>query len=155
MIVGGEGGDLLLLGRALQFRLSQCTTTALNGAKRACNGLGHVSLDRQQILERSVVAVTPDVSPGRGVDQLGSDTRALGRGLQAAFKHVADAKVAPDLADIDRLVLVGRGRVAGDDEEVSKAGQIGDDVLRDPARKALFSWVAAEIFSKGRTAIEG
>jgi hypothetical protein len=61
----------------------------------------------------------------------------LGRRLQAAFEHVADTEVAPDPPDVHRLVRVDGGRVAGDDEEIAKLRQVGDDVFGDAGGKAL------------------
>src|SRR3712207_6867162 len=39
------------------------------------------------------------------------------RRLDAALEHVPDAELPPDLAHVDRLALVDRGRVAGRSEE--------------------------------------
>jgi hypothetical protein len=46
---------------------------------------------------------------------------------------------------VDGTVLVGEGRIAGDDEQGRIARQGGDYVLGDPVREELLLWVAAHI----------
>jgi hypothetical protein len=49
-------------------------------------------------------------------DQLRSDADAVAGFAQAAFEHIADAELTPDLLHINRAALVSEGGVARDHE---------------------------------------
>src|SRR5262245_66558114 len=63
------------------------------------------------------VALRPDLAPGRSICELNADAEAgrqlCGRCLPRRIAH----KFAPDLLHIYRFPLVGKCRVAGNDEE--------------------------------------
>ena len=86
--------------------------------------------------------------PGARIDQLARYANPAAGFSHASFEHVPHAELAADLADIDGLALVGKRRVAGDDEELADPGQSRDDVLRD---------AVGEIFllDIGRHVVEG
>ena len=65
--------------------------------------------------------------------------------LDAALQHIADVQLAADLLHIERLALVGEGRVAGDDEGAANARQIGRQALRDPVDEMLLLRSAADV----------
>ncbi|MCY1416141.1 hypothetical protein D9M71_316420 [compost metagenome] len=79
------------------------------------------------------------------VDQLSVDAHAPRGASGAPFKQVAHAKVLCDPAHIHRLALVGKGRVACDDEQAGDPGQVGDQVLGQPVREGLLLGIAADI----------
>src|SRR5215831_16609287 len=85
------------------------------------------------------------MSVGPGVDQLRRDAHAAGGSTHRAFEHVADAELAPDLLHIDRLALVRKGRIAGDDEEPTDAGERGDDLLDHTVCEIFLLGVTAHI----------
>ena len=58
----------------------------------------------------------------RRVDQLRGDPQATAGLAHRAFEDIAHAELAADLFHIDHLALVGKTRIAGDDEEPSDAG---------------------------------
>ena len=60
-----------------------------------------------------------DARPVVGIDQLAGDANFFRRLAHAPFKHVAHAKLAPDLLDIDGMPFEGEARIAGDDEQRS------------------------------------
>ena len=90
----------------------------MDGRQRTGDLTGGLILHREQVIERAIIAVRPDVIAGRGIDQLGGDADLAAVDLQAAFEDVLDAEVARDLTDIDRLALVDLGRIAGDHEQL-------------------------------------
>ena len=71
-------------------------------------------------------------------------TRPAAR-LCAALQQVAHAKLLGDLAHVHRLALVGKGRVAGDDEQAGVPGQVGDQVFGQPVREGFLLGIVAEI----------
>src|SRR4029077_6836288 len=54
------------------------------------------------------------------VDELAGNADAVARLAHTTFQHVAHAEVATDLLHIDRLALVGEGRVACDYMQLSR-----------------------------------
>ena len=61
---------------------------------------GHLVLQVEDVLERAVETVRPQMRPRLGVDQLAGDPH-LGAGLaHGAFQHVADPELAPDLLHV-------------------------------------------------------
>src|SRR5437660_6632504 len=70
---------------------------------------------------------------------------AMARFAHAAFKHVTRAEILADLLDVDRLTLVGEGRVARDNREGAPAGEQRDDVLGDAVSEKFLLGVIAKI----------
>ena len=125
--------------RSLDFRR--------HNSRRDCAGnlICHFVLDGENVFERAVITIGPDVMPVGGVDQLRVDADPVPGFPHAAFKHVTDTKLAPHLPNVDRLALVGEGRIARDDEQPSQSGQRCDDILGDAIRKILLFGIAAHV----------
>ena len=85
---------------------------------------------------------------GGGLDQLGGDPDPLRLGLQAALEHVAHAELAADLAHVDALALERLDGVAGDDQELAGAGELGDEVLGEGVGEPLLPLLAAEVVER-------
>ena len=77
----------------------------------------YLVLQLEDVVEHTVKAVGPDMRAGRCIDQLPGDAHAVARLAQAAFEHIADTEVMPDLLHIDGATLVGEAGIAGDDEQ--------------------------------------
>src|SRR5262249_17979313 len=107
------------------------------GLDRADYTQGDLVLQRKDIIERAVVAFGPDVPAALGLDQLAGDAHPTCRPAHAAFEHVAHAELAPDLADVGGFPLVGKARIARDDEQPLDARQAGDDVLDHTVDKII------------------
>src|SRR5207247_1103769 len=86
-------------------------------------------LDSEDVVERSVVTVRPDVGGGPRVDQLSRDANAVPGSPDTAFEDIAHSQLAPDLLHVHLLASVGKARVPGDDEDPLDSRQAGDDVL--------------------------
>src|SRR5207248_10073379 len=93
------------------------------------NADGDFVLKLEHDFDRAVEAVGPEMSAGRHVDQLAGDAHPVATFAYRAFEHVAHAKFAADLLNIDGLPFVGEGRIAGDDEEPADTAERGDDLL--------------------------
>ena len=132
-IVIGVPGCLMNLRDALQVvvigiqicsRLASCALDLgllhLGGdcAHHACRNL---ILQIENILNGAVEAVGPDMRSRRCVDELSGDAYAV-RGLaNAAFQHIAHAKLVTNLLHIDRPPFVGEARIARDHEQPAQA----------------------------------
>jgi len=81
----------------------------------------------------------------RRVDQLRGNAHAPACLAHRAFEDVADTQFAPDLLHIDRLALVRKTGVAGDDKEPADTRQRSDDFLDHAVREILLLGVAAHV----------
>src|SRR5215813_3585927 len=117
-------------------------------AHRADDPVGDVVLQLEHVGQRAVVSFRPQVNPIGGIDQLAGDSNLVGGFAHAALEHVAHAQFVRDLADVDRLTLVGKGRIAGDDEEPALAGQSGDDVLGEAVGEIFLLGIAADVLKR-------
>ena len=70
----------------------------------------------EEIGERLVEPLGPEMIAGFGVDKLHVDAHAVTAALDAALEHVADVQLAADLLQIGGLAFVGEGGVAPDYE---------------------------------------
>jgi hypothetical protein len=82
---------------------------------------GDAVLEIENIGQIAVEAIGPDVTAGRGFDQLTSDAHPPASAPHAALQHVANAKLAPDPAHVHRAALIGEGGVARDHEQPAGA----------------------------------
>src|SRR5262249_18034806 len=110
--------------------------------------LGYLVLELEDVLERAVETVGPQMRAACRIDELRRDAHAVGRLARAAFEHVANAELATDLPYIYGMTLVGEARVAGDHEQVAKARQRRGDILDDPVGEIVLLGVAAQILER-------
>ena len=80
-----------------------------------------------------------------GVDELHVDAHAVSAALNAALEHIADVQLAADRLHVERLALVGEGRIAGDHDGASYPRKIGREALRDPVDEMLLLRAASDI----------
>src|SRR6516164_10376959 len=67
---------------------------------RADDAEGDLVLQCEDVVNRAIVAFSPDVPAALGLDQLAGDADAVRRPTHAALEHVAHPELAADLADI-------------------------------------------------------
>src|SRR5262245_24205465 len=82
---------------------------------------------------------------GWSIDELHRDSNSVTAAANAALQDVAYAKLASDLAYVDRLALVLEGGVVRDDEEIGKSGQLRDDIVGNAVSKIVLFPVAADV----------
>ena len=70
------------------------------GLELARDGFGDLALDGEDIVERAVVVVGPELGGGARVDQVRRDAHLVARALDRAFQHVGDAELQPDLGQV-------------------------------------------------------
>ena len=124
-------------------------TGGLGGLQRGFDDPGnarrHFVLKLEDIVERAVEPVGPQMRTGRGIDQLSRNAHATPRLADGALKHIADAQFAPDLLHVGRLAFVRETRILGDDEEPANAAQRGDDLVDHAVGEILLLGVAGDI----------
>jgi hypothetical protein len=140
-VVGLQARRRLALGLAAP----RLVEPAVPAAERARDLLRDLVLDREQVRLGPVVALRPQVPAAGRVDELRREAHPPRVGLQAALEHVAHAQLPADLAQVDRLALVGVDRVVGDHQQVGVLGEVGDEVLGDPVGEPPPPRVAREV----------
>ena len=98
------------LAATLEFRQFDLWRDAADDVPR------NLVLQREDVGHVAVVTFAPDVAARIPVEELGGDPEAVAAAPDASLEHVAYAKLARDLSDVERLALVGKGRVARYDE---------------------------------------
>src|SRR5207247_1324424 len=73
-------------------------------------------LQIEHVLKSALEAIGPEMGCRRRFHELAGDAYSVGRLAHAAFEHVPDPELAPDLLHIHRTALVGEARIARDDE---------------------------------------
>ncbi len=84
--------------------------------------LRDVVLDRENIGQITVVAFGPEMSAAQSIDQLGCDANPVAGFANAAFQGEPDTEFTAYVGNIERLALIGKGRVARDDEQCGHFG---------------------------------
>ena len=102
----------------------------------------------ENIVQRAVKSIRPQMGTRRGVDELSGDPHATTRLADAAFEHIAHAKLASNLLDVDGLALVGEARIAGDNEKRVEPRKRGDDVLDHAVGEIFLLRVAAHVLER-------
>ena len=121
---------------------------------RADRAEGDLVLEREDVVERAVVAFPPDMHAGLGFDQLRGDADPFACLAHRPSEHIERAQLAADSLHIDSLALRGEARIAGDHEEPADAAQAGDDVLDHPVGEIFLLGVGAQALER-HTAIDG
>src|ERR1700733_5010804 len=117
--------------------------------QRAHDLLRDLVLDRKDLGCVSVIAIAPDLLPGRGIDQLHSDTDAITQPAYAALDHKSDIELARNAGDRDDGAAVLERGQAGADLQQPPAGKLGDDVLAEAVTEYFLLRIAAQI-AKGQ-----
>ena len=96
-------------------RASAVTSWAFSALRQARDDF---VLHVEEIGERLVEPLRPEMTARLGVDQLDIDAHPVSAALNAAFEDIADVQLPADLLQIDGLALVGEGGVAADHDGV-------------------------------------
>jgi hypothetical protein len=79
------------------------------------------------------------------LDELRRHPHPVPRLAHAAFEDVAHAELAPDVSDPDRPSVVGKARVASDDEQKPQFRERSDDLVGDTLGEEILLWISAHI----------
>ena len=68
-----------------------------------CGGdsLGDFVLHREQVIDRPIVALGPDLAAGSGFDELDGHANLVAHRSDAALENIFHVEVATDLADVE------------------------------------------------------
>ena len=102
-------------------------------------------LDRENVFERAVVSLRPQVSSGGGLNKLARNAKAIAGFSDTAFEHIAHSEFAADLFDVYGVALVGKAGVPGDDEEPTRFRKRSDNVLGNSVGKVFLLRVTAHV----------
>lgn len=130
--------------------LSQRTLLAGRQAQR--HGIDHRArhpvLQREDVRERSVVAVRPLLVAAGCLDQLHVDADLIAGATHAALDHVADAEGARGLRNVDGAVAVAEGRVARDHRQAVDLRQVGHQVFGDAVGEIELLRIVAHVLER-------
>ena len=93
---------------------------------------GHVTLDREDVVQVPVVRLCPQVPVRMGLDELRRDSHAPSGLTHRSLQHGPHPEFPGDLAQGSRRLLVRHDRRAGDDVEIGDLGEVLEDVLGHP-----------------------
>lgn len=110
--------------------------------------LRYLVLQIENIFQRAVKSIRPQMGTGGGVDELSGNTQTTSRLTYAAFEDIAHAEFSSYLLDVDGLAFVSERRVTGDNEERLEPRKRRDDVLNYPICEKLLLRVAAQVLKR-------
>ena len=134
-----DGGRIGRVLGAARFDLDEL------GLKLIGEARDNLVLHVEQVGDRLVEALRPQVRAALGVDELDVDAHALAAALNAAFERIAHVELAADLLRVDRLALVGESGAAADHEGPAHARKIGGQALRHPVDEIVLLGPAADV----------
>jgi hypothetical protein len=73
-------------------------------------------LKLEDVFKQTVEPVGPEIRAGRRIDKLRADAHAAAGFANRTFENVAHSQFTPDPLHVDRLALVCKAGIAGDDE---------------------------------------
>src|SRR5690349_14283605 len=84
------------------------------GVERTCQTRDDFVLHVEEVSQRFIEPLGPEMTASFGVDELHIDAHAVSAALNAAFEDIADVQLAPDRLHVKPPALVGKRRIAGD-----------------------------------------
>src|SRR5215469_9269337 len=84
----------------------------------------------------------------QAVDQLCRQSYAIAGLADAPLQHMADAERSPDLADVPRVSLEHKTRIASDNQQFRNLRQRGQHVFSDTVGKILLLGIAAHVLKR-------
>src|SRR5215470_8180962 len=106
---------------------------------------GHLVLEVEDIFQLALETIGPQMRAGIRVNQLSRDADAIAALTYRTLEHVTHTQFPTNPFHVYCLALVGEGRIAGDYEQPTDAGQRGDDLLDHPVGKIILLGIAAQI----------
>src|SRR4029077_14794687 len=100
------------------------------GLKLISDCLRDFTLDSEDVIQRSVVILCPQMRVGASVDELRVHSYFVAGALHAAFEYMGYAKLLPNLPQVTRgAALVWQHAAAADHLQVRDPGQLGQDLI--------------------------
>src|SRR5262245_52767101 len=103
----------------------------------------HLVLHRENVGELAIKPLCPEMRSSPGIDKLNIDANLILYAADRTLHEKSNAELAADILNLQHPPAKGEGRLPGHDEERSKAGQLGDDVVGDPVAEILLIRIPA------------
>src|ERR1700722_1415914 len=115
------------------------------GVQRVRQARDDFVLHVEEIGERLIEPLGPEMITRFGVAELHVNAHAVSAALNTAFEDIADVQLAPDRLHVDPPTLVGERRITGDNISASYPGEVGREALGDSVDERLLLGAAADI----------
>ena len=79
-------------------------------------------MNGKYVFKRSVIALSPNMMPFKGIDQLGRDAQTVSGLADTAFQHIAYAQFLCHLLSLGRLPLISKRGIASDHKQMWDLG---------------------------------
>ncbi len=110
--------------------------------------LGDLILQIKNVLQFTVILLSPYVVSQIPVNQLSSDPDTISRLANATFKDVTNSKLSADLLDIYHNSSICKARVAGNNKQPRRAGQRCNNVLSEAIREIFLFRIATHVIKR-------
>ena len=118
------------------FRASRLDGDKL-GVQRVRQTRDDLILHIEEIGERLIEPLGPEMIAGFGVDKLHVDAHAISAALNASLKDITDVQFPPNRLRVERFASICDRRIAGDHERPQDARKISRQALRDSVDEML------------------
>src|SRR5260370_2589943 len=102
-------------------------------------------LERENIFERPVVVIRPEMAAAAGIHQLSGYPRVVTGLAHAALQYVRHSQIATDVLHVCCFAFVGEGRGASDDQQIREPGESSNKVVGDAIAEIFLVAVAAHV----------
>src|SRR5262245_32502400 len=102
-------------------------------------------LNREDVVETTVVALGPELAARQRVDELDVDADGVSGPTYAAVHHVTHAKALRNIAHFGVTSLKLKYRISGDDEQPGNLGEISDQIVGQPIDEVILLRPAAHV----------
>ena len=116
--------------------------------QRAHDAAGDLVLDREQVGQRPVVALGPDLTAGGSVDQPRRDAHPVASPAHAAVEDVAHLEPGAGRHRVLRRLAHGEARRARGHEQAGDLGQLGDQILGHAGAEIVLARILREILER-------
>src|SRR5215469_4947174 len=99
----------------------------------------------EEVGDRLVEALGPQVISSLGGDQLHIHPKPVTTTLHRTFKNVPDVQLAPDLLHVNGLALEGERRAVSDDERAADARQVRGQALGYTINEIILLGIATDV----------
>ena len=102
-------------------------------------------LHTEEIAERPVEPLGPQMTAGLGVYELNIDANTAPVSSDGAFKHITNTELFADLLDVDILALEGERCVARNHEGPGDARKVSCEILGNAVCEVVLVGIAGEV----------
>src|SRR5262245_64348108 len=103
MVGNRQRAQIVVVGIEVLSRLSLRTLDLVSPqpcSDRTGNADGHPILQIEDLGQRSLEAIGPEMRAGRGIDELSGNAQTVAPFANTAFEHIADSQLAADVLHI-------------------------------------------------------